>query len=107
MREISEMEKTNLRRQHPHANAVATVNYDARVTRPQAGATPGAHGTETKQVNCYAEVELRISICGAGLLANMVGQSILMLNEIPHSRASPLPHFVQRRFKKCVRYLRL
>ena len=28
---------------------------------------------------------------GAGLLANGVGQSALMLNDTPHSRASPLP----------------
>ncbi|TPG79174.1 hypothetical protein EAH78_11040 [Pseudomonas arsenicoxydans] len=31
---------------------------------------------------------------GAGLLANAVDQSTYVLNDTPHSRASPLPHFV-------------
>ncbi|KAA0976306.1 hypothetical protein E3W21_17575 [Pseudomonas sp. F01002] len=33
------------------------------------------------------------STVGAGLLANAVDQSTLMLNDTPHSRASPLPHW--------------
>ncbi|OOV90014.1 hypothetical protein MF6394_31040 [Pseudomonas sp. MF6394] len=48
--------------------------------------------------NAHARYNADLNV-GAGLLAKAVVQSLQMLNDIPHSRASPLPQWICGVFK--------